>query len=60
MCPQLLGQGGLFRRVMQVIRAGGGVEGLRSSRIETAISSVLEQVVPLELFGSAGAQSSDR
>lgn len=45
---QVLGQGGLFRQLVQVLRDNGGVVGLKTIRVEAATTTVLKQLRPAE------------
>lgn len=63
---KILGQGGLFRQLVHVLRVGGGVGGLKASRVETATATVLKQLLPSQTVrsgtggGGGGTLASDR
>lgn len=50
---QILGQGGLFRQLIEVLKGGGGVAGLRDNRLGTAIETVGKAVASAGL-GAGG------
>lgn len=58
-CLQILGQGGVFRQMVQVLRGNGGVNGLKVARAEAATTNTLKHLLPMNT-ASDGALQSDR